>query len=109
MAFWITFGIFAVCLVLESITSWIFIRWSKKKYQELWKHAGKPTLMGNGDLVSAWSLNKYLIDRRYREIESEKAKNFAEKLRLPFVISYFAALLSVIIFLACFFIFGKPE
>lgn len=109
MIFWITFGVFAVCLVLESITSWVFIRGSKKKHPELWAHAGEPTLMGNGDLFNAWPLNKYLINRQYQEIESEEAKIFAEKVRLPFVLSYFSAAISVIVFFACLFIFGNPE
>lgn len=109
MIFWTTFGIFAICLILESITSWIFIRGSKKNHPELWVHAGEPTLMGNGDLVKAWPLNKYLIDRRYLEIKSEQAKLFAEKIRLPFVISYFSSVISVAIFFICLLIFGKPE
>ena len=109
MIFWSSFGVFAICLILESITSWMFIRGSKKEHPELWVHAGEPTLMGNGDLISAWPLNKYLIERRYKEIENEAAKSFAEKLRLPFVLSYFSALISVVVFFVCLFIFGKPE
>ncbi len=109
MIFWTTFGIFAVCLVLESITSWIFIRGSKKKHPELWIHAGKPNLIGNGDLISAWSLNKYLINRQYQKIGNEEAKKFAEKIRLPFVLSYFSAVSSVVVFFICLFVFGRTE
>nr|WP_320012428.1 hypothetical protein [uncultured Desulfobulbus sp.] len=109
MIFWGTFGIFMACLILESITSWMFIRGSKKKHPELWVHAGEPTLMGNGDLISAWPLNKYLMNRSYSEISNESAIAFAERLRLPFVLSYFSALISVVIFFVCLFFFGKPE
>jgi hypothetical protein len=109
MIFWGAFGVFIVCLILESITSWMFIRGSKKKHPELWVHAGEPTLMGNGDLISAWPLNKYLMDRAYIEIRSKAAIEFADRLRLPFVLSYFSALISVAIFLICLFVFGKPE
>ena len=109
MIFWTTFGIFAVCLVLESVTSWIFIRGSKKKHPELWVHAGEPTLLGNGNLTSAWSLNRYLIDRSYQELENDEAKVFAEKIRLPFVLTYFSAAISVVVFFICLFLFGKPE
>ena len=97
-----------ICLTLESITSWMFIRGSKKKHPELWVHSGEPTLMGNGDLISAWPLNKYLIDRAYKEISSEAAIEFAERLRLPFILSYFSALISVALFFVCLFVFGKP-
>ncbi len=109
MIFWSTFGIFAICLTLESITSWMFISGSKKKYPELWEHAGEPTLIGNGDLINAWPLNKYLMRRQYKEIENEAAKVFAESLRLPFVLSYFSAISSVVVFFVCLFIFGRPE
>lgn len=109
MIFWGTFGIFMACLILETITSWMFIRGSKKKHPELWVHAGEPTLMGNGDLISAWPLNKYLMSRFYSEISNESAIAFAEHLRLPFILSYFSALLSAIIFFVCLFFFGKPE
>lgn len=87
----------------------MFIRGSKKKHPELWIHAGEPTLMGNGDLIKAWPLNKYLMGRSYTEINSQAAIAFAERLRLPFVISYFSALVSVAIFLICLLVFGKPQ
>ena len=108
MTFWVTGGLFLFCLILESITSWVFIRGSKKKHPDLWDHAGQPTLMGNGDLISAWPLNMYLFHREFEEIENESAKSFAEKVRLPFVLSYFAAIMSVIVFFVCLLIFGKP-
>ena len=109
MIFWTLFSIFAVCLILESITSWIFIRGSKKKHPDLWRHAGKPTLLGNGDLFSAWPLNQYLIHRQYQQLGNKGAVQFAEKIRLPFIITYFMALISVLVFIAFFFINGASD
>ncbi len=107
--FWISFVIFILFLILESIMSWIFIRKSKTLYPKLWLHAGKPTLMGNGDLISAWPLNKYLMNRDYIELEDNNEKDFARRIRLPFILSYFLALLSGIAFINTFFIVGMPE
>ncbi|NVJ96547.1 MAG: hypothetical protein HWE25_00245 [Alphaproteobacteria bacterium] len=109
MPFWIASGVFLGFLILESITSWIFIRGSKKKHPKLWSHAGKPTLMGNGDLISAWPLNKYLLQRKYAELGDQDAIAYAERNRLPFVVTYFAACLSVLVFFAVLFLFGSPE
>ncbi len=109
MIFWGTFGVFMGCLIFESITSWMFIRGSKKNHPELWIHAGKPTLMGNGDLISAWTLNNYLIGRAYTEISSDAAIAFAERLRLPCILSYFSTLISVVVFFISIFAFGGPE
>ena len=109
MIFWITFGIFIFCLTMESITSWRFIKGSKKKHPELWVHAGEPTLMGNGDLISAWPLTKYLLSRQYHQLENKVAVDFAEKSRLPFIVSYFSAGISAIICLASMLVFGVPE
>lgn len=107
MIFWLSFSIFAFFLTLESVTSWFFIRGSKKKHPDLWLHAGEPTLMGNSDLVSEWPINKYLIYREYLEIDNKEAIMFAEKMRLPVVVSYFLAALSAINVLICIFVFGK--
>jgi hypothetical protein len=79
MEFWMAFGAFFFFLILESITSWVFIRGSKKNHPILWKHAGQPTLMGNGDMISAWPLNKYLMQRKYQELNDIGAIAYAEK------------------------------
>ena len=65
--------------------------------------------MGNGDLISAWPLNKYLMHRSYESVFCELAKTFAEKWRLPFVLSYFSAVVSVVVFFAAIFLVGVPE
>ena len=109
MAFWLAFSLFFVFLILESITSWIFIKRSERNHPQLWRHAGKPTLIGNGDLISAWPLNKYLMSREYRQLKDQDAINFADKLRKPFVYSYFGACVAVIVFILVMFTFGIPE
>jgi len=109
LEFWIAIGVFFFFLVLESVTSWIFIRGSKKHHPMLWQHAGEPTLMGNGDMISAWPLNKYLMSRKYQEIEDNSAVAFAEKNRLPFVVTYFCACASVVVLLAVIYFMGVPK
>jgi len=97
--FWTSFSIFFVCLMAESITSWMFIRGSRKKHPILWEHAGEPTLIENGDLISAISLVEYVRRREYSEISDIEAVQFAEKLRRPLVYSYWMTVVSVAIFL----------
>ena len=109
MVFWLSFWLFIVFLVLESITSWIFIKRSERNHPDLWRHAGRPTLIGNGDLISAWPLNKYLMNRQYSKLKNQEAINFAESVRGPFVFSYFGACLAVRLLLIVMFTFGVPE
>ena len=109
LEFWSAFGIFFFFLIMESVTSLIFIRGSKKRCPVLWQHAGEPTLMGNGDMISAWSLNKYLMKRKYLQIEEPSAIAFAEKNRLPFVITYFGACVSVVVFSVVVYFYGIPQ
>jgi hypothetical protein len=94
---------------MESVTSWIFIRGSKKHHPVLWEHAGEPTLMGNGDMISAWPLNKYLMNRKYTELTDPDAIAYAEKNRLPFVVTYFGACISVIAFFGVIYLYGTPQ
>jgi hypothetical protein len=107
--FWTTFGVFIFFLTLESITSWIFIRGSRKKHPDLWVHAGEPTLMGNGDLISAWPLVKYILFKQYRDVPDQKAVSFAEKNRMAFLLSYFSACISVLVFFLAWFAYGTPK
>lgn len=88
-------------LALEGTTSWIAIRVAKKRHSELWVHSGKPTLLGNGDLMKAWPLVKYYHERTYLETVQREDQQlppvgdagsieFAERLRRPFLYTYFA-------------------
>ena len=106
----LSFSLFFVPLVAESITSWRAIRTAQKRSPILWKHSGSPTLMGNGDLVSAWPLVKYYRDRAYftsvtyddidlPPIKDPEAIEFAEKLRRPLLLTYWAAWIGTGLFL----------
>lgn len=103
----LTASIFFLCLIAESITSWIFIKVSKKRHPVLWEHAEHPTLMGNGDLMSAYPLIRYLWTRSYSEVPDRGAVAFAEKLRLPTTLSYAAAWLSIIPMLIALYTFPQ--
>ncbi len=109
MYFWIAFSLFFIFLLLESLLSWLFIRGSRKNHPKLWRHAGAPTVLGNGDLVSAWPLNKYLLQKRYKEIGDDSAVNFAERIRTPFLFIYTGAcFMALTVFIViCFF--GLPN
>lgn len=99
-------ALFFFCLCLESWTSFKVIRGSKKDHPALWKHSGEPTLMSNGDLISAWPLVKYYRNREYLAIEDPDGIAFAEKMRGPFINTYYSAAITVIIFLLAL-LFGK--
>ncbi len=100
-----------LCLVvglgLESLTSWIAIRGARKHHPKLWVYSGEPTLLGNGDLMTAWSLVSYYHERKYLKsvqrkgkhyapIVGEHALEFAEKLRGPLLYTYYAAWVGVV-------------
>lgn len=106
--FWASFVVFALFLSVESVASWVFIRRSRKLYRSLWEHAGSPTLLGDGDLISAWGTNRYLMRREYQSLRDDPGKQFAERMRLPMLIGYFGSWLAVLGFLICLFLFGKP-
>lgn len=94
------FGAFLAALLAESLTSWLFIRGSRRRHPALWRHAGCPTVMGNGDLISAWPLVRYVGRREYAALPDPAAVRFADGLRLPLVASYWATAASVAAFLA---------
>ena len=48
--------------------------------------------MGNGDLIRAWPLNKYLLFSRFEELTDRGAVQFARKMRLPVVGTYFVTI-----------------
>lgn len=99
---WTVFGVFVVCLLAESLTSWLFIRGSRKNHPTLWQDAGRPTVIGNGDLISAWPLIRYVSRRGYSAVPDGSAVAFADRMRVPMIISYWAALVSGIAAVAAF-------
>ena len=103
---------FALGLILESTTSWIAIRTARKHYPDLWEHSGKPTLLGNGDLMNAWPLVNYYRNRKYLEpvqyedhvlqpITEKNTLEFADKLRKPLVYAYYAGWGGVAVLIIC--------
>lgn len=89
--FAVAVAIFVIALLAESVTSWMVIRGARRRHPRLWHHAGEPTLWGNGDLVRAWPLVRYFLRRDYRGLGDTSAVAFAERMRLPFVATYFMA------------------
>ena len=91
---------FVLFLIAESVTSWLFIRGTKIKHPALWEHAGRPTLMGNGDLFNAWPLIRYMSRRDYAAVSDAQSVAFADTFRLPLIITYWAAVASAIALIA---------
>lgn len=87
---------FVLFLVAESVTSWLFIRGSRRKHPALWEHAGRPTLMGNGDLFNAWPLIRYVSRRKYEAVSDAQSVSFADTFRLPLIVTYWTAVASAI-------------
>ena len=107
------FSIILVPLIAESVTSWRAIRTAEKRFPALWEHSGSPTLVANGDLMKAWPLVKYYRDRTYFDlvtydgidlppIKDPQAIDFAEKLRRPLLLTYWAAWIGAGFFLVIF-------
>ena len=102
-------GVFFIAgLALEGITSWIAIRVARKRHPELWVHSGKPTLLGNGDLMKAWPLVRYYRDRAYLKsirqdgqqfsaVKDVGSLEFAERVRTPLLYGYYAGWAGVLI------------
>ena len=108
----IALALFLLPLLAESVTSWIAIQIARQRHPLLWEHSGRPTLWGNSTLPQAWPLVRYYRDRgwlrksrppRDAPGDIERGRNwyppiidpasltFAEKLRLPLIVSYWAA------------------
>jgi hypothetical protein len=49
------------------------------------------------------------MQRKYQEIEDQSAVAFADKNRLPFVVTYFGACVSVVAFIAVIYFVGIPK
>jgi hypothetical protein len=96
-------------LIIGSGIQWTFLIRMKKNHPEQWEHAGKPTIMNNGDLVKAWPTTMYLMKRSYNESNSSTGINFCNTYRLPMIYGYFLTAISVPLFFACIFLFGWPE
>lgn len=56
--------------------------------------------MGNSDLVSAWPLVRYVSRREYASLPDSEARSFAESIRRPLIVSYWATVGSAAAFLS---------
>lgn len=105
--FIIAVTVFVITLLAESVTSWMVIQGARKRHPVLWNHAGRPTLLDNGDLLRSWPLVIYFMRREYNGIRNEPALAFAERLRGPFVYSYFLAWAGVVYALGYLIVFHR--
>ncbi len=99
---------FVLGLLLESITSWRFLRTLKSRYPELWAHTGYRTMWTDGNLIGAYPTIKYLSGRAYSDRQNPEEVSFCDSHRLPVVWSYRFAVLSVICFFAAMALYGWP-
>lgn len=106
--FYLCSSLVVALILVESTTSWIFIRRSRKRYPILWSDAGEPTLLGDGNLIRAWGTNHYLLKREYQHLSGPDGRYFAEKMRMPMLIGYFGGWISVLLFWLCILIYGTP-
>ena len=100
---------FLIMLVIGSAIQWTFLIKLKKHHSILWVHAGKPTIINNGDLVSAWGTTRYLMNRDYNQSENDDGIRFCESFRGAMFYGYFLTASSVPIFIFSIFVFGWPE
>jgi hypothetical protein len=103
------FVVFIVALCAESWFSWRFLRGLKRNYEDLWVRSGKRTIWSDGDLISAYPTIKYLWNREYVPLSQASEVAFCESYRLPVVISWAAAGISVLAFFVSLLAFGWPK
>lgn len=96
-------------LIIGSAIQWTFLIKIKKHHPEQWEHAGKPTIMNNGDLVKAWPTTKYILKKLYNNSNSISGIKFCDTYRSSMIYGYFLTVISVPLFFASIFIFGWPE
>ena len=106
--FYISFAVFLVLLCFASWYHWRFLRRVRREFPSLWQDLGGPTGWTENTLVDAFGTYWYLFRRRYRERGVPDEALFCEQFRTPMVVTYFAALLSGVVFIVGLWIWGKP-
>jgi len=104
----ITLIYFLGMLIIGSAIQWTFLIKLKKHHTVQWEHAGKPTIVNNGDLVKAWPTTKYLMKKNYTTSGSNTGIEFCQTYRSSMIYSYFLTAVSVPLFLLSIFVFGWP-
>jgi hypothetical protein len=74
------------------------LRRLKREFSDLWVMSGKRTIWSDGDLISAYPTIKYLWNREYVPDSRDSEVAFCESYRLPVVVSWAAAGVSVLAF-----------
>jgi hypothetical protein len=105
----VAFIVFMVALGAESWFSWRFLRGLKRLHPDLWLRSGKRTIWTDGDLISAYPTVAYLWKRKYVPESRDSEMAFCEHYRLPVVVSWAAAAISVCAFFISLFSFGWPR
>lgn len=95
-------------LIIGSAIQWTFLIKLKKHHTGQWEHAGKPTIMNNGDLFKAWPTTKYMLKKLYRDSGNNNGISFCEFYRLPMIYGYFLTAISAPLLIISIFIFGWP-
>jgi hypothetical protein len=96
--------LFFVALCVESWFSWRFLRRLKRDFPRLWGESGERTIWTDSDLTSAWPTIRFLWYREYEALGTREEIAFCEKYRLPVVVSWAAAGLSIALFFALIFV-----
>jgi hypothetical protein len=108
--FWTSFAVFCVILCIASWYHWRFLRCVRREFPSLWRDMGGPTGWTEGTLFDALGTYWYLVRRGYQQRGNTDEKRFCEQFRVPMLVTYVAALVSIAV---CFFftgllIGGKP-
>ena len=106
--FWTSFLVFVVCLLTGSWYHWRFIKTARNNFPELWEDMGEPTIWTDSTLIDSFGTYKYIYQRQYKKRQNDQEIAFCERFRNPMIATYICALLSVIVFIAGLFIWGKP-
>lgn len=100
--------LFILGLLLESITSWRFLKALRSKHPKLWEHTGYRTIWTDSNLISAYPTIRYLSARNYSSRQHPEEVSFCESHRIPVVGAYWFAVLSVAYFFAAMVLYGWP-
>ena len=104
------FSAFVLALLAESWFSWRFLRRLQREHEAIWEASGRRTIWTDGDLVSAWGTVRFLWVRDYAKFCSTKDElRFFERFRMPVVVSWACATLTVAAFLISWMAIGWPQ
>jgi len=106
--FWTSFAVFFFLLCVASLYHWRFLRRIRREFPTVWQDMGRPTGWTDSTLLDAFGTYLYLLRRRYQQSSDVHAIQFCERFRIPMLVTYAGAWLSVAVFFIGLFIWGKP-